>query len=192
MAHSPTRYLTPEERIILEVRRHYAVLIPESFLTVAVLAGSLALGTVLSPGDGSTGLDKLFGALSVLIVLRLGWKVWQWWEDRVFVTDQRIFEVSGVLTRKVASMPLMRVTDMTYQRSLLGRLLGYGGIIVESAGHEQSLKSIEGLPRPDDFYRTLTSLVIAKMPAIAPDDETIFSGGPSDPDDTGPLPRISI
>jgi len=192
MAHGPDRYLTTEERVILEVRRHYAVLFPESLLTIGVLAGALVLGTLVSPGNGSTGPDRLFGAIAIFVVLRLGWKVWQWWEDRVFVTDQRIFEVSGVLTRKVASMPLMRVTDMTYQRSLLGRMLGYGDIIVESAGHEQSLKSIERLPRPDDFYRTITSLVIAKMPSIAPDDETIFSGGPSDPDDTGPLPRISL
>jgi hypothetical protein len=192
MAHGPDRYLTPEERVILEVRKHYAALVPEAILTVAVLGAAVAIGTVMSPGDGNTFLDRLFGALSVLVVARLGWKAWEWWEDRVFVTDQRIFEVSGVLTRKVASMPLMRVTDMTYQRSLLGRMLGYGDIIVESAGQEQSLKSIRRLPRPDDFYRTITALVIAKMPSVVPDDETIFSGGPADPDDTGPLPRISI
>jgi len=192
MAQDATRYLTPEERVILEVRRHYAVLIPESFLAIGVLAAALFIGTVTSPGDGGTFLDTLFGALSVLVVARLGWKIWQWWEDRVIVTDQRIFEVSGVITRRVASMPLTRVTDMTYQRSLFGRLLGYGDIIVESAGQEQSLKSIDRLPKPDDFYRTITSLVIAKMPSSVPDDGTIFSGGPDDPEDTGPLPRITI
>ena len=192
MAHGPDRYLTLEERVILEVRRHYAVLIPPATLTVCILVAALVLGTMASPGDGSTFIDKLFGVLAVAAVFQLSWKSWHWWEDRVFVTDQRIFEVSGVLTRRVASMPLMRVTDMTYQRSLLGRMLGYGDIIVESAGSEQSLKCIDHLPRPDDFYRTITSLVIARMPSMVPDDGTIFSGGPDDPDDTGPLPRITI
>ena len=114
----------------------------------------------------------------------------------IVVTDQRIFEVSGVLTRKVASMPLTRVTDMTYRRSLLGRLLGYGDLIVESAGQDQALSHIDHLPDPDGFYRTITSLVTAGIPSLLPEDEDQELWLPydrsSDEDDTGPLPRVIV
>ncbi|MGH2753930.1 MAG: PH domain-containing protein [Actinomycetota bacterium] len=192
MAHDPKRYLTPEERVVLGVRRHFAVLIPEALLAVGAIVAALLVGTLTSPDEGSTFIDSVFGVIAVAAVVRLGWKVWLWWEDRVFVSDQRIFEVSGVLTRRVASMPLLRVTDLTYERSLYGRILGYGDLIVESAGQDQALKTIRRLPHPDDFYRTITSLVIGRLPSPVPDDETIFTGGPDDPDDTGPLPRITI
>ena len=79
--------------------------------------------------------------------------------DRIVVTDRRIFEVSGILTRKVASMPLAKLTDITYRRSLLCRLFVYGELIVETAGQEQSLQHITHLPRPDDVYRTIAWLV---------------------------------
>ena len=67
--------------------------------------------------------------------------------------------VSGFMVRKVAMMPLARVTDMSFQRSALGRLLGYGEFIVESAGEEQALRSIDFLPYPEQLYLEVCGLV---------------------------------
>ena len=109
---------------------------------------------------------------------------------KVRETDEDgIFEVSGLLSRKVASMPLTRVTDMTYRRSLLGRLLGYGDLIVESAGQDQALTTINFLPNPDEFYRTVTALVGGVM--ARPDPETVHEASWDD-EDTGPLPRVIV
>ena len=102
------------------------------------------------------------------------------------MTNQRIIEVSGVLTRKVASMPLEKMTDMIYLRTLGGRLLGYGDLIVESAGQDQALSRIRRLPKPDDFYRCVTSLSADLLPV--PDEEPPTP----DLDDTGPLPRVVV
>ena len=160
-------------------------------LIAIVLAGSI--GWITSPSKGSDMVDLVLGLIALFFAARLGWRTWQWHADRIVVTDQRIFEVSGVLTRKVASMPLTRVTDMTYKRSLLGRILGYGDLIVESAGQDQALSRIERLPHPDDFYRTLTSLVTAGIPSLLPEgaDQIWLPDDrfPED-DDTGPLPRV--
>ena len=46
-------------------------------------------------------------------------------------------------------MPLSKVTDLTFQRSLRGRLLGCGTFIVESAGQIQALNRIYYVPRPE-------------------------------------------
>ena len=155
---------------------------------IAAIFVAATLGWFTSPSSGSDKVDLVAGLIALFFAGRLGWKTWHWYSDRFVVTDQRIFEVSGVLTRKVASMPLTRVTDMTYRRSLLGRMLGYGDLIVESAGQDQALSRIEKLPRPDDFYRTITSLVTAGLPSMLPDDE---EAEPSE-EDTGPLPRIIV
>lgn len=186
-----SRYLAADERIVLEVRRHMSVLLGPFMLALIaiVLAGSI--GWVTSPSSGSDTIDLVAGVIALLFAARLGWRTWQWYADRIVVTDQRIFEVSGVLTRRVASMPLTRVTDMTYRRSLLGRLLGYGDLIVESAGQDQALSRLERLPKPDDFYRTITSLVTAGIPSLLPegaDAEWLDL----DEEDTGPLPRVIV
>jgi uncharacterized membrane protein YdbT with pleckstrin-like domain len=119
---------------------------------------------------------------------RFAWRGWEWNVAHIVVTDRRIFEVSGLISRRVASMPLTKVTDMTYHRSLLGRLLGYGDLRVESPGQKQAVEKIAFLPKPDDFYRTVTSLVMAKSPTHR---ETVADRVDTD-DPTGPLPRVIV
>lgn len=51
------------------------------------------------------------------------------------------------------------VTDLTFERSLRGRLLGYGTLIVESAGQIQALNRIDYIPRPEEVYEALPELV---------------------------------
>ena len=183
------RYLGEGEEAVLEVRHHPLKLGRPALVAVGVLVAASFIGAVTSWEDGSDFVDTVAGLIAIAFVIRLLWKVLMWWCDRIVVTDQRIVEVSGVLTRKVASMPLEKVTDMTYRRTIGGRIFGYGDLLVESAGQKQAMDEIVYLPRPDEFYRTVTSLAGSQVaPARVLVDAT---GGPDD-DDTGPLPRIVL
>lgn len=73
----------------------------------------------------------------------------------VFITDRRVFEVSGIITRTVATMPLRALTDIRYDQTLLGRLLGYGHFTVESAGQDQALSKLEFVNNPQRFYKII-------------------------------------
>jgi hypothetical protein len=42
------------------------------------------------------------------------------------------------VVKKVNMMPLTKVTDMSFQRSSVGRILGYGEFILESVGQAQA------------------------------------------------------
>ena len=59
-------------------------------------------------------------------MLYVVFKVWEWSEDYFVVTSERMLQASGVFVRKIAMMPLVKVTDMTFRRSTMGRILGYG------------------------------------------------------------------
>lgn len=181
------RYLGRDERAVLRVRRHAIVLLRPFLLALGALLLASAGGFVASPDEGGDLVDTFLGLVAAFFFLRLLWKLWQWWADHIVVTNQRILEISGVLTRKVASMPLGKVTDMTYRRSIAGRILRYGDIIVESAGQDQALSCIERLPQPDYFYRTITSLVTGGDSAP---DRLSQEQRPEDEEDTGPLPRV--
>jgi len=87
------------------------------------------------------------------------------------VTDKRMILVSGFVVRKVAMMPLARVTDMSFRRSALGRLLGYGEFIIESAGQEQALRTINFLPYPEQLYLEVCGLVFPGAVAETQQDE---------------------
>lgn len=187
----PGRYLAGDETVVLQARRHVAVLARPALVAVGAIALAVFAGVVVSPGDGGDLLDTLAGLFALWFLLRLLWRVWEWWADRIFVTEKRIFEVSGLLTRKVASMPLGNLTDVTYQRSVWGRILGYGELIVETAGQAQALSRISYLSHPDEFYRAVTGLVTGGLLPAASAPE-ITGAKRDEEDDTGPLPRVIV
>jgi len=68
-------------------------------------------------------------------------------------------------------MPLAKVTDMSFRRSALGRLLGYGEFIVESAGKEQALHTINFLPYPEQLYLEVCGLLFPDAVAETQQDQ---------------------
>jgi hypothetical protein len=195
---SSSKYLASDERVVIDVRKHWTVLASPMLEMVGVLLAAAIIGTLASPNSDSDFLDTFLGLVSVVFVLRFFYKLWEWFVNRIVVTNQRFIEASGVITRSVASMPLLKVTDLTYRRTLAGRLFGYGDLILESAGQRQALDRIEHLPHPNDFYRTVTSLLASRLslpivpggtPTPAPYEQ---QSEDTDEDDTGPLPRVIV
>lgn len=70
--------------------------------------------------------------------------------DRFVITNMRVFRLHGVLSTNLATMPLSRILDITVQKPLVGRMLGYGHFIFESAAQDQGLREIRYVARPYD------------------------------------------
>jgi hypothetical protein len=120
-------------------------------------------------------------------------------------TDKRFLLFYGFISRRVAMMPLLKVTDMTYDRSILGRILGYGKFVLESAGQDQALSTIDHVPDADTHYHAICTQLFGPgsmlrfapgaVPPPAPeppgddDDGSGGGGGPTGgPDAGGPAP----
>jgi hypothetical protein len=174
-----SRYLADDERVVLAGRRHPAVLVGPTLIALVTIALAAVVGLVVSPDNSTDFVDTTAGAVAVLGVLRLCWRAAQWRADRIFVTDRRVIEISGALIRRVGSIPLARLGDTTYRRSIAGRLLGYGDLVIESSPGGPA-REISRIARPDDFYRTLSSLLASSHRPHLGDD------------DTGPLPRVVV
>jgi hypothetical protein len=148
-----SRYLLDAEAVVVAVRRHPAQVAEP---VVTCVAGLLVAGWVSSvlPRDVPYVSDLLFFAWFALLG-RAIWRMLEWQQDWFVATDRRLLLTYGLITRKVAMMPLAKVTDLSYNRSPMGRLLGYGEFILESAGQEQALRSVTWLPNPDELYRRI-------------------------------------
>ena len=175
------KYLLPSERAVVVARRHWAVMFRE-FMEVAVVWLILFLLLGLT-GSGFLGLVSLFFLL--FSAVWLGWDVVNWYVEEFAVTDKRVLLVSGLFIRKVAIMPLIKVTDLTYKRDLLGRILGYGTFIIESAGQDQALSRIDFVNHPDEWYRRISAELFGRTIV---DYDDVFPGGPPNPTDR--LPRV--
>lgn len=152
-------YLLPTERRVIRVRQHWAVMfghLSETALFLVLLV--LAQGFL----GGSVVVDNVTFYLGLVAVLRFTVLTILWWIERIVITDKRVMLAQGIITHNVGMMPLGKVTDLTFQRTLSGRLFGYGTLIVESAGQIQALNKITFVPRPEEIYEALSELVFGE------------------------------
>jgi membrane protein YdbS with pleckstrin-like domain len=145
------RYLFPTERYRGEWRKHWIHLINHILIgTLATLALGYLTGYLAKQNMASLSAIAVLAYAAVM-----GWVAWSvvdWHFDRFILTNKRVMVVKGLITRNVAMMPLLRVTDMKYEQSPLGRMLNYGTFVLESAGQDQALREVKHLPNPNELY----------------------------------------
>jgi uncharacterized membrane protein YdbT with pleckstrin-like domain len=154
---SVNKYLLPHERQVITVHQHPAVLIRPILEVLVGLAAAAWLSAALAHGN-STAIIVIW-VIWALLVLRLTVKVLDWSVNYFVVTSQRLLLATGLVIRKVNMMPLSKVTDMSFQRTTTGRILGYGEFIVESAGQDQALRNVRFLPYPEQLYLEVCGLI---------------------------------
>jgi membrane protein YdbS with pleckstrin-like domain len=162
-SHDPDDYLLPTERRVIRVRRHWSVVGWDAFEAVALMAVVVMLFRLLPSGAWLFQTILWYGGL--LVILHFAYKLYEWWDELLVVTDKRFVLATGVLTTRIAMMPLTKVTDLTYERSALGRLLGFGTVVVESAGQIQAFNRIDHLPEPELIYDAISELVFGDKQA---------------------------
>ncbi|MGA8979771.1 MAG: PH domain-containing protein [Pedococcus sp.] len=147
------RYLLDGERLVTAVHQHWGKVAEPVALAVAGLVVALWADARVPPSIGVVSTIVWWAWFA--LVLRAAYRVAEWRHDWFVATDKRLLLFYGFITRKVSMMPLAKVTDMSYERSVPGRLLGYGRFVMESAGQDQALREVNWVPQPDHHYRAI-------------------------------------
>lgn len=99
--------------------------------------------------------------------------------DRFVVTNLRVFRVHGTFERHVATVPLMRILDITVHQPFLGTLFNFGHLVFESAAQDQGLREIKYVDDPFTIEHTIEQVIqrsgvrpVAARQPVAEDDGT--------------------
>ena len=152
----PSKYLLPTERVAISIRRHWAYLAGDTLQAIVLLFIGVLLARIL---NGVQYVGTVLVWFCVFVFARWAWKIADWFNETLIVTDKRLLLLTGIFYRNVAIMPLVKVTDLTYHRSASGMTFGYGKFVVESAGQDQALSTIDFVPHPDRLYQQISDLL---------------------------------
>ncbi len=169
------KYIVPGERVLLSVRRHWFSLAHEIAYVAIALFFAITID-IAAPANGRLLSDvawfAFWGSSAWLL-----WNYLNWRNDYFVASDKRFLLFYGFIRRKVAMMPLVKVTDLTFDRPLIGRMLGYGHFVLESAGQEQALAHIGMIPDADHNYRLICSELFGRSGDVDVDDIDWRDGG---------------
>lgn len=135
------RFLLDDETLVVAQRQHWAAVAQPAALAIAGLFLTIVAGLTAPPKLGI--LTDLAWKLWFILLVYAAIHVLMWRLDWFVATDKRLLMTYGLLKRRVAMMPLAKVTDMSFNRSLLGQVFGYGQFVLESAGREQALRRMD-------------------------------------------------
>jgi hypothetical protein len=130
------------EVVVDEVPHHWVVYIVPALQATGGVA--LLYLFLLSPVD----VAWVPLTLGLLVPAYAAWRALNEHMDRFVVTNMRVFRVRGVLSQRLATMPLGRILDITVEKPFSGRVLDYGHFVFESAAQEQGLREIRFVGRP--------------------------------------------
>ena len=159
----PQKSLGADERVVIHTRTHAKVLILPA---VALVLLSLATGF------GAAVMPETARPVSQLVVALVGLvlAIWlvvlpflRWWTTTYTVTNRRLIMRSGILTRVGKDMPLMRINDVSYQRSLLDRMLGCGTLYIQTAAEGGTIK-LDDVPNVERLHVEMTELLFGTTP----------------------------
>jgi uncharacterized membrane protein YdbT with pleckstrin-like domain len=161
------------EESVAILHPHWKTLVLPVVLTFVVVAVLLA-GEVLIPGNKAAPIERLVLAV-VAFALLMWWLMYPIlvWRTTVYeVTTRRMRLRDGIVTRNGRDIPLSRITDVSFRKGVLDRLLDCGTLVVESAGEHGEL-SLTEIPHVERVSALLFQLV---------EDERLRDDRPGPPD----------
>lgn len=141
------------EVVVDEVRKHWAAMVGAS---LELFAGVVVLLLTFFVPAQAWWVPTLFGGVAVLHAC---WRILEQSMDRFVITNMRVFRVHGILSQRIATMPLSRILDISVHKPVVGRVFGYGHFVFESAAQEQGLREIRFVGDPDERGLTIQRVI---------------------------------
>jgi uncharacterized membrane protein YdbT with pleckstrin-like domain len=153
----PAKLLAEGERIDFEMRPHWKSMIFPAFVLVATLVVG---GFLLSQApDGSAGTVLTWVVIAIGLVLLVGWFVrplLRWLTTQYVFTDRRIITRTGIIARSGRDMPLSKVNDVSFNYTVIDRIISCGTLNISSASDENLI--IADVPHVEDIQREIYRL----------------------------------
>jgi uncharacterized membrane protein YdbT with pleckstrin-like domain len=137
--------LLPGENLVILARQHPLVLFRPILLNIFVLV-------VLAVVSYSQGAWLL--VFFVFPLLYLLWEYMAWHKREYILTDRRVVRQEGVFSISSLDAPLDKINNVFHTQSLMGRMLKYGEVGLETAS-EQGTTTFEFLSHPLDFKNAI-------------------------------------
>ncbi|MGH3262793.1 MAG: PH domain-containing protein [Trebonia sp.] len=147
------------EEPVAKLHPHWSTLVGPIATAILVFA-AVGAAEAFIPGSSFAWILRLVVAV-VAIALLVWWLLIPLlvWRTTVYeLTTGRLRLRDGIITRNGRDIPLSRITDVSFTKSLLDRLLGAGTLIVESAGEHGTL-TLKQIPRVEKVQAALFQLV---------------------------------
>ena len=146
--HYVDKVLQPGEQVRYRASLNWILYAPGAalWLVAAVLY-------LTSPEWVGWGVALPIFAIGLFLIAR-AW--FEWWTTEIAVTDRRVIYKTGFIRRRTTEMNMDKVESVDVEQSVLGRICGYGDVIVRGTG--AGLSPILNIDAPLELRNHITGV----------------------------------
>ena len=155
----PRKLLGADETVVLHLRTHPKALILPGIMLIALL-GAVLIGWTLMPpstqpwvGWGVTAVSLLLFVVFVLVPYL------RWRTSTYTLTNRRVITRHGIVSKSGHDLPLTRINNVTYDRSLMDRMLGCGTLRFTTAA--EAPVTLPDVPDVERVHVVMTELLFS-------------------------------
>ena len=152
----PSKLLAPGESIVYQLKPHWRALLgPFIFFLFEIFLFTWLLNTF---SDNSV----IRWAVTAIFAVAVFW--WslipflRWLTTQYVFTDRRIITRNGLVTKKGRDMPLSKTNNISFSQGVLGRILNFGNLDIDSGNADGSL-IINDVPNIEEIQRDVYRLI---------------------------------
>jgi len=155
----PENVLAKDEKVERDLHPHWLTVVVPTIFGLLLAAACIAIA-VVTPDD-TTGNRLQWGAVIVLVLVAVPAVIvpyLRWRTTHYVITSHRVMVRRGILTKNGKDITLSKITDVSFQQTVLDRLIRSGSLHIESAGDSPD-ENLANIPRSNDVQQLINRLV---------------------------------
>lgn len=155
----PENVLARGERVERDLHPHWLTVVGPTVLGLLLAAGCV-VAVALTPDD-STGNTIQWIAVAVLVLVAVPAVVvpyLRWRTTHYVITSHRVMVRRGILTKNGKDITLSKITDVSFEQTLLDRIIRSGSLHIESAGDSPD-ENLAYIPRSNEVQQLINRLI---------------------------------
>ncbi len=157
------RLLGTGEHVVVHTRTHWKKVLWPAIGFVVLCFGTgaaLALGRpLMSDQVKPWGTVAIVVVAAVLLIIGCLAPFARWLATTYTITNRRLITRTGILTTRGHDLPLVRINNVTYERSFSDRLLGCGSLTLTTAADEPL--TLDDIPDVEKVHLQMTELLFS-------------------------------
>ena len=155
----PENVLARSEKVERSIHPHWITVVGPLLLALVLIAGGIAIAAA-TPND-STGNGIQWVSVGVLLLIAIPLVLvpfLRWRTTHYVVTSHRVMVRRGILAKSGKDITLSKITDVSFEQSVLDRIINSGSLRIESAGDSPD-ELLRNIPHSNHVQQLINRLI---------------------------------
>ena len=149
------KLLNEGEDVVLSTRTHVKVLILPAVVLIVVAGLAGYLSSLPDGANAGTWRWVIWLVAALFVVWFVVLPFLKWLLTTYTFTNRRLITRTGILTRRGHDIQLVRISDVSYEKGIVDRMLGCGTLLIAGAS-EQGPLELHDIPRVEQVQLVLS------------------------------------